>query len=231
MGSRTRCISLPLRQELPYVNSQSPSSTPGPAIFASDLEGVLVPEIWIAVAERTGIDALRRTTRDEPDYDLLMQQRIAILREHGLKLADIQAVIATMQPLEGAAEFLQWARSQTSCIIVSDTFYDFALPLMKQLEFPTLFCHSLVIDQDGMVAGYRLRQTDGKRQTVRALQGLGFQIVAVGDSYNDTGMLSAAEQGIFFGAPDAIAAEFPQFPVLRTYQELQTALAGFLAGS
>lgn len=202
-----------------------------PAIFASDLEGVLVPEIWIAVAERTGIEALRRTTRDEPDYDLLMQQRLAILREHHLTLADIQAVIATMQPLEGAAEFLQWARSQLSCIIISDTFYEFAMPLMAQLSFPTLFCHSLKVDTDGMVIGYRLRQTDGKRQTIRALQGLGFRLIAVGDSYNDTGMLSTADQGIFFGAPDSIAAEFPQFPVLHTYEELQVALTEFLSGS
>lgn len=202
-----------------------------PAIFASDLEGVLVPEIWIAVAERTGIEALRRTTRDEPDYDLLMRQRLAILREHHLTLGDIQAVIATMQPLDGAADFLQWARSRMSCIIVSDTFYEFAMPLMAQLGYPTLFCHSLEVDADGMVASYRLRQTDGKRQTIHALRGLGFRLVAVGDSYNDTGMLSSAEQGIFFGAPDSIAAEFPQFPVLHTYAELQAALNEFLSDS
>jgi phosphoserine/homoserine phosphotransferase len=213
------------------VNNQQSSTSPHPAILATDLEGVLVPEIWIAVAERTGIEALRRTTRDEPNYDLLMQQRIAILRDHQLSLADIQSVIATMQPLPGAAEFLRWARERLSCIIVSDTFYEFAMPLMAQLDYPTLFCNSLEIDSRGMVAGYRLRQEDGKRKAVHALQGLGFKLAAVGDSYNDTGMLIAAETGIFFGAPATIAAEFPQFPVLYEYDELKAAINNFLTGS
>jgi phosphoserine / homoserine phosphotransferase len=201
-----------------------------PPILTTDLEGVLVPEIWIAVAERTGIDALRRTTRDEPDYDLLMGQRLAILREHGLSLPDIQAVIATMEPLPGAAEFLEWARARLSCIVVSDTFYEFAMPLMQQLGYPTLFCNSLEAGADGTVTGYRLRQPDGKREVVRALQGLGFRLLAVGDSYNDTGMLTTADSGVFFSAPPAIAAEFPQLPALHTYDQLKDAIDRFLAG-
>ncbi len=212
------------------MDNRSQSTSTRPTILATDLEGVLVPEIWIAVAERTGISALRRTTRDEPDYDRLMQQRLAILRDHQLRLADIQAVIATIEPLEGALSYLRWVRARTSCIIVSDTFYEFAAPLMEQLEFPTLFCNMLDIDTSGMIAGYRLRQADGKRQAVRALQGLGFRLIAVGDSYNDTGMLASADAGILFRAPDSIVAEFPQFPVMDEYEELKTAIAAFLAG-
>jgi phosphoserine/homoserine phosphotransferase len=200
-----------------------------PTILATDLEGVLVPEIWIAFAERTGIEELRLTTRDVPDYDKLMQHRLRILRERELSLADIQAVIETLQPLPGAVEYLQWVRAHTSCIILSDTFYEFAAPLMAKLGYPTLFCNTLEIDERNMIAGYRLRQADGKRQAVLALQGLNFQVIAVGDSYNDTTMLAAADAGILFRAPPNVVAEFPRFPVLREYDELRTALMPYLS--
>ncbi len=199
-----------------------------PTLLATDLEGVLVPEIWIAVAERTGIETLRMTTRDLPDYDQLMRQRLRILDEHQLSLADIQAVIATLKPLPGAADFLGWARSQMPCIIVSDTFYEFAMPLMEQLDYPTLWCHSLDIDPRGMLTGYTLRQPDAKRQSVQSLQKLGFDVFAVGDSYNDTPMLATAEAGILFGAPDNVAADYPEFPRLDDYSELRDAIKSFI---
>ena len=202
-----------------------------PTILATDLEGVLVPEIWIAFAERTGIAELRLTTRDEPDYDKLMRHRIGILRERELSLADIQAVIDTLHPLPGAAEYLPWVRAHTSCIILSDTFYEFAAPLMTKLGYPTLFCNTLEIDQHNMIAGYRLRQADGKREAVRALQGLNFQVIAVGDSYNDTTMLAQADAGILFRAPPNVVAEFPQFPVMHAYDELRAAIAPYLGMS
>ena len=189
-------------------------------IVCLDLEGVLVPEIWIAFAERTGIDAFRRTTRDEPDYDKLMGQRLALLRQHGLKLADIQAVIAGLTPLPGACDFLDTLRSRYQVIILSDTFYEFADPLMQQLGRPTLFCHRLVVDADGWVTDYRLRQPNQKAHAVNALKGLNFQVMAAGDSYNDTGMLGAADAGFFIHAPEAIAAQFPQYPVHATHAEL-----------
>jgi phosphoserine/homoserine phosphotransferase len=192
-----------------------------PTILASDLEGVLVPEIWIAVAEKTGIERLRLTTRDIPDYDKLMQGRIAILREHNLTLADIQAVIATIDPLPGALEFLDWARAQTQVIILSDTFYEFAAPLMVKLGRPTLFCNTILVDQANNIAGYRLRQTDGKRKAVAALKSLDFHVIAMGDSYNDTTMLAEADAGILFRPPANIVAEFPQFPVLHEYDKLR----------
>lgn len=188
-----------------------------------DLEGVLVPEIWIGVAERTGIQELRRTTRDEPDYDRLMQGRLRILEEHGLGLPDIQEVIAGMKPLEGASEALAWLRERMQVLILSDTFYQFAEPLMRQLGWPTLFCHDLEIGEGGRITGYRLRQADGKRRAVEALRGLHFQVVAAGDSYNDTGMLGAAHAGILFRPPDNVVREFPQFPVTRSYDELRRA--------
>lgn len=195
-----------------------------PVIIATDLEGVLVPEIWIAVAERTGIDALRLTTRDVPDYDQLMQQRIGILRDQQIDLAAIQAVIATLQPLPGARAFLDWARSQAPCLIVSDTFYEFAAPLMAQLGFPTLLCHQLEIDEHNRLAGYRLRLPDGKRQTAVAFKNLGFQVIAIGDSYNDTAMLGEANVGLLFRAPAAVSSAFPQLPVLQDYAELRAAI-------
>ena len=192
-------------------------------IVCLDLEGVLVPEIWINVAEATGIEALRITTRDEPDYDKLMRNRIAILEQHGFRLRDIQTVIRKMGPLEGAREFLAWLRGQHQVIILSDTFYEFAAPLMEQLGHPTLFCHSLVVDADDKVRDYRLRIQDGKRKAVMTLKLLNFVVVAAGDSYNDTSMLGEADAGILFCPPDNVAREFPQFPVTRTYAELRAA--------
>ena len=202
--------------------------SPQPTILATDLEGVLVPEIWIAVAERTGIEQLRLTTRDIPDYDQLMRGRIAILREHGLKLADIQAVIAAVEPLPGAPEFLDWARGQLQVIILSDTFYEFAAPLMLKLGRPTLFCNSLVVDAEGAIAGYTLRQNDGKRKAVAALRQIGFRVIAMGDSYNDTTMLAEAEHGILFCPPANVIAAFPQFPVLTEYDPLRSRIQGLI---
>jgi len=191
-------------------------------IACLDLEGVLVPEIWIDVAERTGIAELRRTTRDEPDYDELMRGRLAILAEHGLGLSDIQRVIAGMAPLPGASEMLGWLRGRCQVVILSDTFYQFAKPLMRQLGEPTLFCNDLVVEDDRVV-GYRLRQPDGKRRAVQALRSLNFATIAAGDSYNDTTMLAEADAGILFRPPDNVVAEFPQFPVTRSYEELRAA--------
>ena len=188
-----------------------------------DLEGVLVPEIWIAFAEQTGIEKLRLTTRDIPDYDELMRGRLKILDENNLKLADIQAVIQKIKPLEGAYDFLGWLKSEFQVIILSDTFYQFAGPLMAQLDYPTLFCHELVVDEGGRIANYRLRQADGKTKAVAALQSLNFQVVAAGDSYNDTGMLKQADAGIFFRPPESITKEFPQFPVTHKYEEMKQA--------
>ncbi|MBA3943653.1 MAG: bifunctional phosphoserine phosphatase/homoserine phosphotransferase ThrH [Herpetosiphonaceae bacterium] len=199
-----------------------------PTIITTDLEGVLVPEIWIAVAERTGIDALRLTTRDLPDYDQLMQGRLRILRDNQLSLADIQAVIATLQPLPGAPAFLDWLREQVPCTIVSDTFYEFAAPLMVQLGYPTLLCHQLEIDGQDRVIGYRLRQPNSKRRVVEAFQGLGFRVIAIGDSYNDTAMLTTADSGILFRAPEAVCQAFPQLPVVYDYSALQAAIAAYL---
>jgi phosphoserine/homoserine phosphotransferase len=188
-----------------------------------DFEGVLVPEIWINVAERTGIEALRRTTRDEPDYDRLMRGRLEILARHGLGLADIQRVIGTMRPLEGAVEFLDWLRERFQVLILSDTFYEFADPLLAQLGRPALFCHRLETDASGRIVGYRIRLADQKRLTVQALHRLAFQVVAIGDSYNDTAMLAEADAGILFRPPENVAREFPRFPVARSYEELRRA--------
>ncbi len=193
-------------------------------VVCLDLEGVLIPEIWIAFAERTGIPEFRRTTRDEPDYDKLMRFRLALLRERGLKLADIQDVIGGMAPLEGAKDFLDDLRARYQVIILSDTFYEFADPLMRQLGRPTLFCHRLEVDADGFVAEYRLRQPDQKRHAVDALKSLNFQVIAAGDSYNDTGMLAAADAGFFIHPPPAIAAQFPQFPAHANYADLQASI-------
>lgn len=186
-----------------------------------DLEGVLVPEIWINVAEFTGIDELRATTRDIPDYDQLMRQRLSLLREHGLGLPDIQRVIGRMRPLPGAVEFLNWLRERYQVIILSDTFFEFAKPLMKQLGWPTLLCHKLAVDDLGNITDYLLRQRDGKRQAVRALHSLNFRVIAAGDSYNDTTMLNEADAGILFRPPQNVVDEFPEFPVAHTYEELQ----------
>ena len=187
-----------------------------------DLEGVLVPEIWINVAERTGIAELRLTTRDIPDYDQLMRGRLALLDQHGLKLSDIQQVIAGMGPLEGARECLDWLRERFQVVILSDTFYEFAQPLMRQLGWPTLFCHKLEVVEDRVV-GYTLRQPDSKRAAVQAFHGLQYRVIAAGDSYNDTAMLAEAEAGILFRPPQNVIDEFPQFPVTRTFEELREA--------
>jgi phosphoserine/homoserine phosphotransferase len=200
---------------------------PRPPLIAMDLEGVFVPEIWIAVAEKTGIAALRRTTRDEPDYDRLMAGRIAILREHGLGLADIQQVIETLDPLPGAVPFLNWARERAPLVILSDTFYEFAAPLLPKLGRPTIFCHALEVDGDGVVQGYRLRQRDSKRHAVEAFHSTGFRVLAAGDSYNDTSMLAAADTGVLFCPPANVIAEFPQFSVVTTYDQLQSEVQHF----
>ncbi len=198
-------------------------------VVCLDLEGVLIPEIWIAFAERTGIAAFRRTTRDEPDYDKLMRWRLDLLRQHCLKLADIQAVIAGMAPMDGARDFLDELRSRFQVIILSDTFYEFADPMMRQLGRPTLFCHKLVVDADGFVADYKLRQPNQKFHAVNALKGLNYQVIAAGDSYNDTGMLGAADAGFFIHPPESIVAQFPQYPVNRSYAELKASIDGAAA--
>lgn len=191
-------------------------------IVCLDLEGVLVPEIWIEFATRTGIPELRLTTRDEPDYDKLMKYRLRLLAEHRLGLADIQRVIAEMGPLEGARPFVDGLRENYQLIILSDTFYEFAHPLMRQLGWPTLFCHSLEADASGRLVNYRLRMPDQKREAVRRLKDLRFTVVAAGDSYNDTAMLGEAHAGILFHPPENVIREFPQFPVTRSYSELRS---------
>lgn len=190
-------------------------------IVCLDLEGVLVPEIWIEFSRRAGIPELSRTTRDEPDYDKLMRGRLAILKRHGLGLAAIQEAIAAMGPLPGAREFLDALRSDYQVIILSDTFYEFARPLMRQLGLPTLFAHSLVVDDAGAIVDYRLRMPDQKREAVKRLKELAFRVVAAGDSYNDTAMLSEAHGGILFHPPENVVREFPQFPVTRDYGALR----------
>ncbi len=197
-------------------------------ILCSDLEGVFVPEIWINVAEKTGIEELRLTTRDISDYDVLMKKRLGLLEENKLKLDDITNVIATMEPLEGAIEFLDWLRAQVPVIIVSDTFEQFAGPLMQKLGWPTLFCNTLEVAPDLTVTGYTLRQTDGKKKTALALQQLNYEIIAIGDSYNDISMLQAADHGILFHPPDNVVAEFPNLPVTNGYDEIKEALKPLL---
>ncbi len=194
-------------------------------IACLDLEGVLVPEIWINIAECTGIDALRRTTRDEPDYDKLMRNRLEILDARQLGIVQIQDVIEGMEPLEGAREFLAWLREDWQVVILSDTFYQFAKPLIAKLGHPTLFCHDLEIDDAGRIAGYQLRMADQKRHSVRALKALRFRTIAAGDSYNDTTMLGEADAGILFRPHDNVAAEFPQYPVTHSYDELRAAFS------
>jgi len=192
-----------------------------PVIVCLDLEGVLVPEIWINVAKRTGIEALKATTRDIPDYDVLMKQRLAILKQHNLGLPDIQAVIADMGPMVGALEFVDWLRERFQVVILSDTFYEFAQPLMRQLGWPALLCHRLEVNAQGQVTDYILRQKDPKREAVKAFHALNYRVIAAGDSYNDTSMLSEAEAGILFKAPPNVIAEFPQFPAVHSYEELK----------
>lgn len=190
-------------------------------IACLDLEGVLVPEVWVGLAEKTGIDELRATTRDVPDYDVLMRQRLKLLEQHKLGLTDIQGVIAEMAPLDGAIEFVDWLKARFQVIILSDTFYEFSHPLMRQLGFPTLFCHHLVADEAGRIVDYQLRQPDPKRSSVKALHSLNFRTIAAGDSYNDTTMLAEADAGILFRAPDNVVKEFSQYPAVQTYEELR----------
>jgi len=190
-------------------------------IACLDLEGVLVPEVWINFALKTGIDELKATTRDIPDYDQLMRQRLSILKREGLGIREIQAVISELRPLEGALPFFNWLRENFQVLILSDTFYEFGMPLMKQLGYPALFCHRLVIDDLGMISDYKLRQVDQKRKAVRALKDLNFKVAAAGDSYNDTSMLEEADRGIFFRPPQNVIDEFPRYPVTRTFEELK----------
>lgn len=190
-------------------------------IACLDLEGVLVPEIWIEFAKVTGIESLKATTRDIPDYDVLMKQRLRILEENNLGLKEIQDVIATLKPLDGAVEFVDWLRERFQVIILSDTFYEFSQPLMRQLGFPTLMCHRLNVDENDRVVGYTLRQKDPKRQSVLALKTLYYRVIAAGDSYNDTTMLGEADAGILFHAPQNVIEQFPQFPAVHTYEDLK----------
>lgn len=200
-------------------------------VVCLDLEGVLVPEIWIEFAKKTGIEELKLTTRDISDYDVLMKKRIAVLKERGLKLKDIQDVIAGMRPLDGAAEFAAAVRNETQLIILSDTFTQFAAPLMKQLNFPTIFCNELIADPDGSVTGYRLRIKDGKRRSVEALRSVNFSVLAAGDSYNDLSMIRSADAGAFFRPPQSIAAENPDIPVFTGYKEFLAFIRDFLLRS
>jgi phosphoserine/homoserine phosphotransferase len=190
-------------------------------IACLDLEGVLVPEIWIEFAQITGIEELKATTRDVADYDVLMKQRLRLLDEHGLGLSEIQAAVANMRPLDGATDFVAWMNERFQVVILSDTFYEFSQPLMRQLSWPTLLCHRLVVDSAGKVADYTLRQKDPKRQCVKAFRGLNFRVIAAGDSYNDTTMLEEADAGILFKAPANVIAEFPQYPAVHSYQALR----------
>lgn len=203
--------------------ADSPTVAERQTLVTLDLEGVLVPEIWVAVADRTGIDALRRTTRDEPDYDVLMRYRLDVLDEHGLTMSLVEDVIAGLEPLPGAKAFLDDLRTRTQVIILSDTFEQFAAPLMRQLGMPTVFCHRLLVEDDRIV-GYRLRQADQKRHSVEAFRSLEYKVIAAGDSYNDTTMLGAADVGFLFRAPENVIAEFAQFRALTEYDDLLAAI-------
>lgn len=197
-------------------------------VVCLDLEGVLVPEIWIEFSRATGIEELKITTRDEPDYDKLMKFRIGVLEKNGLKLKDIQRVIGGMDPLPGAKAFMDTARAMTQVIILSDTFTQFAQPLMAKLGFPTLFCNELVVGEDGAVTGYRLRQSDGKKKAVAALMGINMKVMAAGDSYNDLGMIQTAHTGALFRAPDGIKKQHPEVPAYETYDEMLGHIGQFL---
>lgn len=197
-------------------------------LICSDLEGIFLPEIWIAFAEKTGIQELRLTTRDISDYDVLMRHRLKILKSHGLKLPDIQAVIATMDPHDGALEFLGWVRSTAQILVVSDTFVEFAGPLMKKLGYPTLLCNSLVVSADGTITDYCLRQKDGKKKVAEAMRSLNYTVIAIGDSYNDVTMLTAADHGILYRPPDNVRDEFPAFPVSTDFEGLRAMIETIL---
>ncbi|PIE63462.1 MAG: bifunctional phosphoserine phosphatase/homoserine phosphotransferase ThrH [Desulfobacter postgatei] len=198
-------------------------------ILVADLEGVFLPEIWINVALKTGIEELKLTTRDISDYDVLMTKRLSILDKHNLTLKDIQDVISGLDPLDGAKQMLDWIRERNQIIILSDTFEEFAGPLMAKLGFPALLCHSLTVDETNRITGYNLRIDDQKARAVRALQGLNYHVIAFGDSYNDTGMIQAANQGFFFNPPESITQDFPDIPITRSYDELKAMLSDLLA--
>lgn len=197
-------------------------------VICCDLEGVWVPEVWINVAKKTGIDELKLTTRDIKDYDELMQYRLKILDKHGLKLRDIQEVIATIQPLDGALEVIKWLQRISRLIVVSDTFVEFAEPLMRQLDYPTLFCHSLEVDDTNRITGYKLRQKDPKRQVIKALQSLNYEVIAFGDSYNDVSMLQQADNAFLYRPPQNVIDEFPEFPVATNYDQMRSLITTYL---
>ena len=196
-----------------------------PVVTCLDMEGVVAPEIWLAVADHFNVQELKMTTRDIPDYDELMQKRLLVLRQHGIKLQDIQGVISGLSPLEGAPNFLAWLRKRCQVIILSDTYYEFVASLMEKMQYPTIFCHSLEVDTEGFISQYHLRMADQKRHAVLALKNIGFRVLAAGDSYNDISMLKEADAGILFCPPDTIQEEYPQFPVTRTYGKFQEHLA------
>lgn len=198
-------------------------------ILVADLEGVFLPEIWVNVAKKTGIEELKLTTRDISDYDVLMTKRLSILDEHNLTLKDIQDVIASLDPLDGAKQMLDWIRKRTQIIILSDTFEEFAGPLMEKLGFPALLCHNLTVDATNRITGYNLRIDNQKARAVQALQGLNYHVIAFGDSYNDTGMILEADQGFFFKPPESITKDFPDIPITRSYDELKAMLSNLLA--
>lgn len=224
MFVREILVQCQVQNDMSWTSTSGLDKTSGPvkqSLVTLDLEGVLTPEIWIAVAEKTGITELRRTTRDEPDYDKLMRTRLALLEKHGLGLSDIQSIIATLRPLPGAKEFLDELRQLVQVIILSDTFEQFATPLLRQLGWPTLLCHRLVVQNDKII-DYALRIPDQKRQAVAAFKQLNYNVIAVGDSFNDTGMLLEADVGFLFRAPEAVKLQFPQFDAVETYEELLT---------
>ena len=197
-------------------------------ILVADLEGVFLPEIWINVAKKTGIEELKLTTRDISDYDVLMTRRLAILKENNLKIQDIRDVIATLEPLEGALEALNWIREESQIVLLSDTFEEFAKPLMAKLNYPVLLCHSLTIDKEGNITDYNLRIDQQKKEAVKALKGLNYHVIAFGDSYNDIKMIQEADQGFFFNPPDSVITDFPEISVTRNYSELKTMIGSLL---
>lgn len=197
-------------------------------MIVADLEGVFLPEIWINVALKTGIEELKLTTRDISNYDVLMTRRLSILKENNLKISDIQRVVATLSPLEGAAEMMNWIREESQIIILSDTFEEFVKPLMKKLNFPALFCHNLTLDPDGNILDYNLRIDNQKKRAVQALRGLNYEVIAFGDSYNDIGMIQEADHGFFFCPPESVITDFPEVAVTRNYEELKKMLKSLL---
>jgi phosphoserine/homoserine phosphotransferase len=197
-------------------------------IICFDMEGVFTPEIWVNVARKTGIEALKITTRDEPDYDKLMHYRIGIMREHGITLPYIQDVIASLDLLPGAREFFNWVRHQSQAVVVTDSFVEFAMPFIEKLGKPLVLCHNLVVDENNMIVGYKLRQPDPKRKVVEAFQALNYKVIGIGDSYNDMGMIAQAEIGIFYCPPDNVVKDYPQYPVTRNYEELKKLITSAL---